>query len=69
MVSLFDFSECLDPDQKTDSGTEKNLLENGQAMHQQPTGTGTGIEQAIVSQTLYYGTKEKKLREDRKSVV
>ena len=49
MVSLFDFSECLDPDQKTDSGTEKNLLENGQAMHQQPTGTGTGIEQALVS--------------------
>lgn len=49
MVSLFDFSQCPEPEQKTDSTTEKNLLENGQAMHQQHTGTGTSIEQALVS--------------------
>ncbi|MBP6757950.1 MAG: transcriptional regulator [Flavobacterium sp.] len=49
MVVLFDFSERLEPDQKLDSTTEKNLLPNGQAMHQQPTSTGTSIEQALVS--------------------
>lgn len=49
IVVLFDFSERLEPGQKTDSTTEKNLLQNGQAMHQQPTSTGTSIEQALVS--------------------
>lgn len=49
MVVLFDLSKCLEPDQKTDSTTEKKLLVYGQAMHQQPTSTGTSIEQALVS--------------------
>jgi hypothetical protein len=57
MVFLFDFSEGLKPVQKKAGTTEKNLSKMEQVVNQQrtsiDTGTGTSIEQALVSSINY----------------
>lgn len=53
MVTLFDFSECTEPNQKIANTTKKNLVKNVLVMNKQQTNidttTDTSTEQVLVS--------------------